>query len=106
MTPYAVLLVRAVDSDELIRKRFHVLARTQHPDRDGAAGHPGLDWFRISRAYSLIRTTGLRATWAREQKMLSGWCTACQGTGVTGSRVGGCKVRLCASCGGEGRTKK
>jgi DnaJ-domain-containing protein 1 len=47
--PYAVLLVRMTDTDTTIRKRFHQLAEHQHPDRDGANGKPGPQWFAIAQ---------------------------------------------------------
>ena len=105
MTPYAELLVRPLDEDAAIRAAFHALSREQHPDRDGAAGVPGARWYAITEAYRAVRTAELREAWAKKTATLSGLCASCRGLGVWGSRVGGSKVRVCASCAGEGRKR-
>ncbi len=104
MTPYALLLVRPTDTDLTIRQRFHVLSRQQHPDRDGGNGEPGALWFQLTEAYSQIKTSGLRAVWARRQAVRARGCPACYGAGVAGTTSLGGRVRLCAECGGEGVT--
>ena len=106
MTPYAELLVRPSDSDEVIRKRFHVLSRTEHPDRDGAQGEPVPRWYALAAAYGAVKTLSMRTAWATNQLRLSGLCAVCQGSGVTGSRVGRAVPKVCAACGGEGRVKR
>lgn len=106
MTPYAVLLVRPSDDDLTIRKRFHVLSRTEHPDRDGADGEPGARWYVLTAAYGAVKTLILRRAWEAGQKRLSGLCTACRGFGVSGSRVGHSAPHVCVACGGEGRVVK
>lgn len=103
MTPYAELLVRPSDSDEVIRRWFHVLSRLEHPDRDGAQGHPGPHWYALTAAYGAIRTLGMRTAWAASQARLSGLCVVCGGFGVTGSRVGKALPKVCVACNGEGR---
>jgi DnaJ-class molecular chaperone len=106
VTPYAVLLVRPSDDDLTIRKRFHVLSRTEHPDRDGAGGAPGAQWYVLTAAYGAVKTLMLRRAWEASQKRLSGLCASCQGFGVTGSRVGRAVPRICGACGGLGRVVK
>ena len=106
MTPYAEILVRPSDSDEVIRKRFHVLSRLEHPDRDGAQGQPGPRWYALAAAYGAVKTLGMRTTWAASRARLSGLCAACSGFGVTGSRIGKALPKVCAACSGEGRRRK
>jgi DnaJ-class molecular chaperone len=106
MTPYAILQVRSADADEVIRKRFHDLARKCHPDtiltRHGAnCVKLAEDWKRYSDAYALIKTPALRAEWERRQAALSGRCQACRGGGVQGGALSA--VKLCSECRGEGR---
>ena len=102
MTPWAELLLRPVDAtDEVVRRRFHELSRTEHPDAlDGA---PGPRWFALVAAYQAIKTQTLRDALAKSTQALSALCSACSATGVVGTRIGGSKVRLCAACRGEGR---
>ena len=107
MTPWAELLVNpAMVTDEVVRKAFQALSRTEHPDlrRDR---QPGPRWFAITAAYSAVKTTGLRATWHRQQAALAGLCGGCGGVGVTVKLLGKDKgVRPCATCAGEGRLAK
>jgi hypothetical protein len=110
MTPYAVLLARPVDGDEVVRKLYHGIARCCHPDtRRGMSQAAQADltarWHTATEAYTAIKTYDRRDTWAREQALLSGGCEACGGCGVRGSRVGKGSVRLCEACGGEGRIR-
>jgi DnaJ-class molecular chaperone len=106
MTPYAVLMVRPMDSDQTIRQQFHALAVHEHPDRPGAAGVPGPNWYTISGAYALIKTDLLRSAWSKHQSVLSGLCAGCSGSGVKGTRTAGRKIRVCEACNGEGRVVK
>ena len=106
-TPYAFLLVKPGDDDLTIRKRFHELSKTQHPDRHGAGGAPGPLWQPLVDAYGQVKTAALRVQWHREQVQLARLCPTCEGLGVTWKRVG--KDRspiICEKCGGEGRVKK
>lgn len=102
MTPWAELLLRPTATDDEVRARFHVLARAQHPDRPGAGGLEGPRWGVLVQAYGLVKTAALRASWARRQALLSGRCAKCQGSGVTGGRLGK-PVKICPACCGEGR---
>lgn len=106
MTPYATLLVRASDGDEAIRARFHALSRHEHPDRPGAQGVPGEQWYPLAGAYSMLKTEALRTTWERTQRGLSGLCATCKGFGVVGTRKFGGKIRICEACEGKGRRLK
>ena len=101
LTPYAIMLVRSLDSDKTIRDRFYVLSRQQHPDRGGANGQPGPLWYELTAAYAAIRTQGVRDAWERQQAMLAGRCAACKGTGVQGRKT----IAQCATCGGKGRIR-
>lgn len=102
MTPYAVLTVRPVDTDEVIRARFHQLAWKCHADTKRGKTIVGqLDWDRYSGAYGLIKTATLRQAWGRREALKAGRCKQCAGNGVTGGPLSG--VKLCARCKGEGR---
>jgi len=105
VTPYAILLVRPLDTDATIRARFHLLSKDQHPDRWNAGGVPGPNWYVLVGAYAAIKIQALRDVWISRQRGLSGLCKSCDGTGVVGSRVGGSKIRLCTACDGEGRRR-
>lgn len=106
MTPWAVLLVKPLDSDLTIRQAFHDQARTQHPDAGGIDGKPGSRWHLIVEAYGLVKTAELRAAWERGQTRLSGRCPACDGSGVAWRRTGRDRaVKLCPRCAGEGRLR-
>ncbi len=104
-TPYAALMVRPADSDETIRAQFHALSKEQHPDRAGADGVPGKEWYDIVAAYTAIKTLAAREALARRMAALSGFCTACTGSGVRGSRFAGSRLRHCDACHGAGRTR-
>lgn len=104
MTPYAILLVRSGDGDDVISRRFQSLSKSQHPDRPGAGGEPGPEWYAIANAYTVIRYADARLKWKEAMRMLSGLCSDCKGYGTVGSRVLGSKVRVCGSCQGVGRT--
>jgi len=107
MTPYAILLVRPVDSDETIRKRFHVLSKGQHPDRIGAKGTPGPEWYEQAAAYSCVKTEALRKEWAAYRKQLARQCVTCGGCGVVWKRIGKDQgTKVCAQCAGEGAVAK
>jgi DnaJ-class molecular chaperone len=101
LTPYAVLLLRPSATDDEIRQRFHALAKTQHPDRDGAGGTPGPLWYALSAAYTSIKRQANRDAWERAEALRSRRCAACKGAGTTGGRLGG--VKVCAACLGTGR---
>jgi hypothetical protein len=104
LTPWAVLLVRPVDDDPAVRKVFHAISRTQHPDHTQDR-RPGPLWFAASEAYKALRTEALRTAWLTARSALAGICSTCSGLGVTWRRVGhdhGAKV--CDRCCGTGRT--
>lgn len=105
MTPWAELLLDPADAGEReVRARFHALSRTQHPDRDGAAGMPGPRWAAVCAAYQAVKTSALRAEWERRQRALAGRCAKCEGTGVSVQRTGKNRgVSVCTKCEGEGR---
>ena len=102
MTPYARLLVRPSDPDAVISARFQQLARTLHPDARPDS-RPGEGWYELTAAYAVIRTAPGREALARAVKLDARRCAVCAGAGVVGSRSAGSKVRLCATCKGEGR---
>lgn len=101
MTPYAVLKVKQTDTDEVIRKTYHAIARTAHPDVDGLK--PSDLWFAATEAYTAIKTTGARISWEAKLRIQARTCTKCRGYGITGSRIGGIGIRVCAACKGDGR---
>jgi DnaJ-class molecular chaperone len=101
MTPYAVLLVKPTDSDEVIRKTYHRIAERNHPDANG--GVAGALWHAATAAYTTVKTEEKREAWAHKQALLSGLCTECEGYGVRGTRMFKGKIRVCAECKGEGR---
>jgi DnaJ-class molecular chaperone len=102
VTPYALLLVKPVDNDLVIRQRYHVLINTEHPDRNH--GVPGTMWFVLKAAYEAIKTEPRRAEWLRRQQLLAGVCPMCRGSGVTWRRLGPDRaVRACDGCGGGGK---
>ncbi len=105
MTPYAVLMVRPTDGDDTVRRAFHALARTSHPDSLRNGGEPGAEWHAAAAAYSAVKTAELRDRLDRYMRGLSGFCDACRGSGVRGTRAAGAKLRLCDRCGGEGRVR-
>ena len=100
LTPYAVLLVKPTDTDEVIRKAYHALARTAHPD---ITVGQAIFWERYNSAYAAIETVEEREAWKKERSMLSGLCGACEASGVVGTRLFGGEIEVCAGCGGRGR---
>jgi DnaJ-class molecular chaperone len=106
MTPYAILMIRPVDTDDAIRARFHALARGCHPDvvlPDGDQERLTADWHRYADAYSLVKTAALRAAWERSEALLAGRCWPCRGVGVVGGALKAATV--CPACRGEGRVR-
>jgi DnaJ-class molecular chaperone len=104
MTPYAVLRVRPLDSDEVIRRAFHKLAAQHHPDKQpGPTASSLAEWYAIAVAYSTVKTADRRAKLAGLMESLSGLCSTCRGSGVRGTRVGRAQITLCDACGGDGR---
>jgi len=101
MTPYAVLLVKPTDADEVIRKAYHDVAKKIHPDKVGGAVGDG--WHVYTMAYTAVKTAEKRDEWAKRQAALSGLCGGCEGSGVRGTRMFKGRVRRCEECGGEGR---
>ena len=103
LTPYAVLLVRYMDTDDEIRREYHAFARKQHPDLRKDK-QPGPLWQKVNEAYALIETVKLRNSWHRAMNLNTGVCERCAGCGTTGSRVSKLsKVKLCVDCKGFGR---
>lgn len=100
LTPYAVLLVKPTDDDRTIRAAYHEIAKESHPDRVVEARAV---WELATQAYTAVKTQAAREAWAKTQALLSGACNACEGSGVTGTRLFKGKVRLCEVCRGEGR---
>lgn len=101
MTPYATLLVKPTDTDEVIRKTYHAIAREEHPDLTGMAVTER--WQLTTAAYTAIKNADARFSWAKKQELLSGLCTTCEGSGVRGTRMFKSKIKLCSECEGEGR---
>ena len=107
MTPWAVLLLRPGSEDRDISKKFRELSRAQHPDRDGANGVPGPDWYKITEAYELIKTEPARKSWEHGRLVLSNRCMSCAGSGVVWSRLGKNRpADICRVCSGEGRVAR
>lgn len=102
LTPYATLLVKPTDTDDVIRHEYHALARKQHPDLRNDK-EPGPRWQEVNEAYPLVETVSRRTAWAKAHAMKSGGCTKCVGSGVVGSRVAGGKIKVCVTCKGVGR---
>lgn len=103
MTPYAVLLVKPNDTDELIRKSYHVLAEQHHPDANH--GEPGSRWYEVSAAYNAIKTPALREAQERGMVLLANFCLPCKGSGVQGTRMFRGKITVCSICKGAGVVK-
>jgi DnaJ domain len=103
VTPYAVLLCRPSDGDAVIRKAYHALVRSEHPDAND--GEEGARWAELTGAYNAIKTEALRDRWAASRHLRAGSCAACDGCGTTGTRRFKGVVRLCVACGGRGRSK-
>ncbi len=103
MTPYAVLLVKPSDGDELIRKAYHAVARMEHPDREVGQKMASELWYEATAAYAAIKTFELRRSWSRQQSLHAKLCAQCEGFGVVGTRLFKSSVRVCASCAGNGR---
>jgi DnaJ-class molecular chaperone len=99
------MTVRPLDSDDVIRARYHALSKNEHPDRPGGNGLPGTMWYVLMEAYQKIKTQDRRDAFDAAQKRLSGFCKICNGAGVRGSRSAGSKIRACDICGGEGRKR-
>lgn len=107
MTPYAVMCIKPSDDDQVIRKRFHELSKSQHPDRDGAGGVPGPQWQALVDAYGQVKTVGHRTAWHQAQVHLARLCSTCEGLGVIWRRVGRDRSPIiCEKCNGEGRVKR
>ena len=104
-TPYAILLVKPTDSDEVIRKAYHILARASHPDIVGTGPATRATWHRVTEAYNQVKTQELRDTLQKRSALLSGECVRCKGAGVTGTRMFKGTIKLCEECKGEGRLK-
>lgn len=110
-TPYAILMVRPADDDAAIRRAFHAISKSCHPDKlpttlteeERAAAQSR--WFRAAAAYSCVKTPELRDKQVKYMRGLAGCCKACSGSGVRGTRAAGGQLRLCAACAGEGRVK-
>lgn len=101
MTPYAILAVKPNDSDEVIRKAYHDIAKQIHPDKANGVVSEG--WHVYTAAYTAIKTSDARASWLRQQNLLANVCTACEGSGVRGTRMFKGVIRSCSSCAGKGR---
>lgn len=101
MTPYAVLLVKPTDSDEVIRKTYWEQAKLHHPDKP--LSNPTL-WSLFTNAYTAIKTKDARDALARKQDLLARLCATCDGSGVGGTRMFKGRIRVCDVCKGEGRT--
>lgn len=98
-TPYAILLVLPSDSAVTIRTRFHALSAVLHPDANDS--NPATDdWYKVVEAYTVLKTDKSRFQWHKRQKLLSGLCAACSGSGVGRQKT---TVVVCGVCGGEGR---
>ena len=105
MTPWAELLLRPSATDEEIRRRFHELARDQHPDRPGIGhGQPGRRWYAVTTAYSAVKMAVDRVAWERARSAAARLCQTCEGTGVQVKRLGGNRgISVCQACRGSGR---
>jgi len=103
LTPWAELLVRPEDPDEVIRRAYHAVARREHSDAT-ADGTPGPRWHAVTAAYCALKTEALRSRWLAARAGLARLCTACGGLGVTWRRVGKDKAaKVCMGCQGAGR---
>ena len=102
MTPWAALLLRPIDAtDDVVRRRFHELARACHPD---TGQEQAVDWDRYSAAYAAVKTAKAREAWLAGRIMLSGLCKTCRGVGVVGGALRR-PVSVCQACNGEGRVR-
>jgi len=101
LSPYAVLLAKATDTDETIRALYHAIAKECHPDvvKTEAAAR----WHAATEAYTAIKTLAARSDLLRRTALLAHRCSTCEGTGVVGSRSVKPGVRLCPACKGAGR---
>ena len=103
LTPYAVLGVKNTDSDDTIRRAYHVVARTEHPDAS-VGGKPTPAWYISTEAYTAIKSVLARIQWEAQLRIAAKVCIKCRGYGVSGSRVGGGSVGTCKGCNGTGRS--
>lgn len=101
MTPYAILKVKYTDADDVIRRAYYALIRTEHPD--SGTGEPTELWYMATEAYNTVKLAVLRIGWEAKLHIQARICEKCRGYGVTGSRVGGIGIKVCAACKGEGR---
>jgi DnaJ domain len=101
LTPYAVLLVKPTDADEVVRKAYHAIVRSCHPDvrHDDAAK---ARWFEVTEAYAAVETKEARDTWQRGRDLMASKCVGCNGTGVRGTRMFKGKIHHCEFCRGVG----
>lgn len=99
LTPYAILEVSVDATAQQIRKRYHELARTLHPDANlGEAVDQ--QWYLVSSAYRLLTDEQARNAWHRALGIRAGLCQRCTGVGVvTGRRA---STYICKGCAGTG----
>lgn len=101
LTPWATLLITpAKATDQKVRERYHTLARDQHPDVRKTQD-PGPEWYKLTSAYTQIKTEELRTAWLKARQRLARCCPRCEGSGV----LGGLKLRRCNECAGTGVTQ-
>lgn len=104
-TPYAVLLVKSSDADDVIRHAYWAIAQLKnHPDVNG--GIPGPRWHEATDAYNLIKTKTLRDRWDLVRQLEARFCKECDGYGVRGSRIGKGRIRICEQCLGVGKKER
>jgi hypothetical protein len=110
-TPYAILLAKPGDSDDVIRKLYHDIVRYCHPD--ALRGLPQdsqeklrAQWYTATEAYTVVKTVAVRIAWEAQLRIAAGVCGKCRGYGVMGSRIGSGKICVCAACRGEGKIVK
>lgn len=105
ITPYAVLLCRPNDSDDVIRKAFHAEAQITHPDLLSVPDPENREarWQAALAAYNAIKTQQARDAFETSLRLLANLCFDCGGFGVAGTRLAGRRIRVCDACKGEGR---
>jgi hypothetical protein len=106
LTPWAELLVRPVDGDDVVRRAWHAIARVEHADAT-ADRRPGPRWQAAKAAYEAVEDEAARMRWAAALAHQAGLCAVCVGFGVTWRRVGKDRgAKVCAACGGEGKVTR
>lgn len=112
-THYEVLRVASDASDDEVRKAFHAIAKTHHPDAVNLEGLSDTDiilmaqyWVEAQASYEAVKTPILRSQYDARLRMMSRPCKPCKGTGTTQKRTGWSVTDItCPTCNGTGKER-